>query len=384
MTSSESNLTVAPTEPKRIPLGPQQGYVEMLDEAILQHEVDEAAKGRTRNPLRPSSAGECARKLAYQYREFKGIDPNTVEDREANIVRLLDIGHYIERHIIQQFRKVKGADAKYLQQVLSFFEVDDTWIEGSMDLGISSGEHKGSADAKSKGDKFSSYHKTKWDEDAETYANMRSVQAINEKLFYIDDLDAFLKELQDDYFKANFYQLNMYCCSDFLKSRGFDHGSILQYNKNDSRMREFRFRPSETVYKYVEDKFKRVHDLHLTPDEVERERKLGTSNCAFCVYKERCRPNLDAKEAYFATFPDKQWPRDTNRLGDAGAQLEQLYEVYKETASLIPVREQAEESIVHLMEQRKVKKVRFSDGAIFEIKFLKSPRPHFELRRAKL
>jgi hypothetical protein len=58
--------------------------------------------------------------------------------------------------------------------------------------------------------------------------------------------------------------------------------------------------------------------------------------------------------------------------------------VYKETASLIPVREQAEESIVHLMEQRKVKKVRFSDGAIFEIKFLKSPRPHFELRRAKL
>ena len=45
--------------------------------------------------------------------------------------------------------------------------------------------------------------------------------------------------------------------------------------------------------------------------------------------------------------------------------------------------EKAEAKICSFMEKHKVKKLKFLDGEVYELKLLKTPKLHFELRRSK-
>lgn len=367
------------------PLGPDKGYVEMLDEALLKIEEEKAVQGRAYNPLRPSAAGYCARKLAYQNQEWLKLAPYTAEFKKPSVLRLLNLGHFIESHIIQEFRKIKGLELKYMQQILGFLEYDDGELaEGSMDMGMkAAGFNGGAADAKSKGDKFSGYMGSKWDQDSESYGKMNSVERVNELFFKIPDLDAFLEELRDPFFKANFYQLNVYVNSPFLQDRGYDHASVIQYNKNDSRMREFRFKPSKKAYEYVKDKFRRIKANAATPEVIEKEHTIGSMSCSFCEYAKRCWPEVDTKKAFYETLPSKNWPKDTRYLGETGVALERMYNLYKSAESIAESKDTLAEDMVALMRQEQVELVKFNDGATYTIKFLKTPRPHYELRRTK-
>lgn len=360
----------------------------MLDRFLIERDrITQPEYRKKKSPLRPSSAGECARKLAHMYREHLGLDEVVVEDRKPEIVRLLSLGHYIESHILRFYRDCPDVDAHvYNQQTVGVVEYEDgSLTEGQIDMCLRTDDHLGVGDAKSKGDKFSKTHKSKWDEDADKYATMKSVVKKSNKFFWIPNLAAFLRELKDPFFAMNFQQVNAYIWSTFLQRRGADHGTIIQYNKNDSRMREFRFRPSKEVYEYVEDKFKGVKEnAENNLEAVPKEFSLGSVKCAFCPYSSTCWPGQDSKQAFFATFPKKDWPRDTSYLGMVGDQLEELYEAYKEAVELVDISDSVEARITRLMQTNKVKKVRFSDGAIFELKYLKTPRPHVELRRSKL
>lgn len=372
-------------EGNNIQLGPDKGYIEMLDEALLKLEEEKALQGRAYNPLRPSSAGYCARKLAYQNQEWMKLAPYTAEVKKPSVIRLLNLGHFIESHIIQEFRKIKGLELKYMQQILGFLEYEDGELaEGSMDMGLKmAGFNGGAADAKSKGDKFSGYAASKWDQDGESYGKMASVERINEVFFKIPDLDAFLAELRDPFLKANFYQLNVYVNSPFLKERNYDHASVIQYNKNDSRMREFRFKPSQKAFEYVQDKFRRIKANAATPEVIEREHSLGSMSCSYCEYASRCWPEVDTKKAFYETLPTKNWPKNTSYLGDTGATLERMYKLYKEAESISESRELLAEDMVALMRTEQIELIKFNDGATYTIKFLKSPKPHYELRRTK-
>jgi hypothetical protein len=179
----------------------------------------------------------------------------------------------------------------------------------------------------------------------------------------------------------------MYAHSDFLKQRGIDHGVILQYNKNDSRMREFRFELSENAYNYVKEKFLRVKnavDNLGSIDTLKKEYNLGSSKCAYCEYAKDCYPGTNSAKEYYATLPEREWPRDTKYLGAIGSQLENLYSEYKEVSDMAGIAVELEESIVALLDQQKVRKIRFADGGVYELKFLKTPKPHLELRRSKV
>ncbi len=375
---------------KEVPglLGPPVSYLDILDAAIIANKEKERASGQKYNPLRPSAAGKCARALAYEYNEFKGNASYPQEEVNPDLERLFSLGHAVEANMIQMFRRAEVFSVKYCQQALTFLKLSENEIiEGSNDLVLYFGEHRCLADWKTKGVKFSSYRESSWDEQADTLRSLESVQTINERLFWIDDLDAFIEECPDESLRDNALQINLYCLHEFMQDRKIDHGAIFMYQKNKSVLREIRFKPSLKARDYVLNKFKSVADAINSgqgPEVVEKEAVLGSFKCAFCRFKDQCWPEADTKKAFFKTLPEKHWARDTNRLGEIGEKLEELYTQLAGIDHRIGQRAQIEEKICMILNSAKVNKVKFSDGSIYEMKFLKSPRPHYELRRSKV
>lgn len=370
-------------------LGPPVGYTDLIDAHLVAKQEAEHAAPLERNPLRPSSAGFCARKLAYDFNEFRGNATYPREVRQPHTMRLLNFGSAVEFNVLRQFGDLKQLQVRYKQQALSFFPVaPDILIEGSIDYVLYSKDgHRGLGDVKSKGDKFSSYHSTKWDEIDEDLKSMSSVQVISPTSYWVDDLPLFLKELKDEFFKDNFIQLNFYAMNPFIQERKIDHAFIYQMNKNNSKHREVRFRPSQVVYDYVKDKFECIAiavDEHKNPELVPKEFGLGSMRCAFCEKNKLCWPTDNALKDYFATWPDKDWPKDTDRLGNTGADLEQLKALYDQATAVSENRDSIEHDLCTLLETARIRKVRFADKTVYELKYLKSPRPHFELRRSKV
>lgn len=250
-------------------LGPKTGIVDILIKNIeddLQKDKDNK-KHFQRTPIRPSAAGKCPRELYFELMEYSGRAsyPTDIHSGETDL--LLNLGHSIEHHLIGKMRRhFKGIEIKYTQQSLDFGQVETIndqklaqHIEGSTDLVFWSEEWKCCADIKSKGDNYDfSKRKMKWESDNEKLSSMKSVEKVSSRCFWVNDLPSFLIELKDPFFEANFRQLNMYLNSDFLKSRNVEFGSIIQYHKSKSKLREIRFRPSAQVHNEVMDKFRNV------------------------------------------------------------------------------------------------------------------------------
>jgi hypothetical protein len=123
------------------------------------------------------------------------------------------------------------------------------------------------------------------------------VKVIDERGFWVEDLEAFIKDLSDPeglndpWLAANFQQLNIYCMSEFLQERGIDFGFILQFNKNDSRIREIRFKPSAKVLELTKLKFQTVVDAvdkHSDPTHAPRDYTKDSATCRYCPFRRMC------------------------------------------------------------------------------------------------
>lgn len=240
-------------------LGPPQGYIDLFltELEASTKKAHEANKAFQRTPIRPSNAGKCEREIYFDLMQYAGKASYPTEPNAGETELLLNLGHYIESHIINMFKRhLKVAEVTFQQQVLDFGKIEaandkrlSQHLQGSLDLVLWSEQFKCCMDIKSKGDNYDfRARKQKWQADSEKLSNMESVEVLSDRSFWINDLDAFLEELDDPFFAANFKQLNMYCNSSFLKDRGIDHGAIVQYQKNKSLLREVRFRPSPTVF----------------------------------------------------------------------------------------------------------------------------------------
>jgi hypothetical protein len=303
-------------------LGPPVGYVDMLDASLRAKAKREATSPSEYNPLRPSSAGQCARRLAYEYNDYvKGIRTEA-EEKEPEIMRLLDFGSSVEYHGIRLFKQMsieavreafpeltdlKALSVRYTQQVVTICELGpDARVEGSMDLCFISEKYRAILDFKSKKVKGRGMGRDDWQETTTKLARMNSVKKVSDTLLYIDDIAAFMAEDEDPFgvfLHDNIYQVNAYATTDFIKSRGIDHASLLFYSKNDSRMREIRFRPSEEVAEYVKLKYKVVYDNVMagTVEAVPQEAALGSARCGFCPWTKQCH-GVDADTARKALF----------------------------------------------------------------------------------
>jgi hypothetical protein len=388
-------------------LGPAVGYIDLLDHATTEKLKADQASGKdiAKSPLRPSSAGACTRELYYQLMQYSGRAKYAVEVNKPETQRLLNLGHAIESHLLRELGLLSDIfEIKYKQQVLSFARLEadrdkklEQWLEGSIDLVLWSEKWKCVADVKSKKDGWSAAFKTKWDELDDKLQHMTSVHTITRPIkdrdkskeqasavYWVEDLDTFLTELNDPFFAANFLQLNLYANSDFLKQRGVNHGAIFQYCKNDSRLREIRFRPSASLYEKTIGKFQTVVDAvdASNPALAPRDYTLGSIKCAFCKFKKECwGEDSDAQKEYFKTFPRKNWPTDTNRMGETGSALEELFDEFHKHEQSEKRKETIEQGILKVMLAEGIEKLRLPTGEIYAVNRLKHT---IKLKRTKL
>jgi hypothetical protein len=195
-------------------LGPQVGYVDLLNHQTTELLKREAANGGyNKTPIRPSAAGKCTRELFYELMEFHGQAKYEKELKTPSVHRLLNLGHSIEWHVVKQFELLKEFfEIRYKQQVLSFKYLEakshpeySQWLEGSLDLVFWSDRFKCVADVKSKGGGWDfKARKSKWDSTTDQLVNMSTVQVIHQddtgngkfappQSFWVEDLEAFIE-----------------------------------------------------------------------------------------------------------------------------------------------------------------------------------------------
>jgi len=377
-------------------LGPPVGYTDLLDHEIrekLKREEEAKAEGRHKFfPLRPSAAGYCARRLAYDLMSYRGHAHFPQEPKEPHVYRLLELGHSVEYSVLRNFELLKIVQPRYKQQVLTFFKLERLdpdsereLIEGSCDVVLVSKDYKCVMDVKSQKDGFSAFYATRWDETLAKFDQMKTLTKVSDTCWYADNLEAFLNESGDAFLSDNLYQLNLYACSEFLQARGVDHAAIYKYNKNDSRHYELRFRPSPALAKRVQEKFNLISKCvdAKKPEDVPREAMLGSMRCAFCPFSQECWGGEDARRAWLTNLPPKQWPKDTHKLGQTGQRLEELITTWEALASEEKRKEKVEAAITEILVTHKLPKIRTAAGRVYEAKYLKTGGAHYELRRSK-
>ena len=370
-------------------LGPEVSYCDLLDHEIVEKmKSDQKSRGF---PLRPSAAGYCAKRLAFDLNEHLGFATYPKEEMKPELYRLLNLGHSVEYSALKNLELLPGFSLRYKQQMVSMFRLDPApgetvgrLIEGSMDAVLWSDQYKALIDIKSAKDGFSMAYKTRWDETLDKFNQMKSLVRIGEgNGWYADDVEAFITELNGDFLVDNLVQLNLYACSDFLRERGIDHAVVYKYGKNDSRHYEIRFRPSMALFEKTRQKFNAVYKAITSgagPETIKCESYLGSFRCAYCPYKSQCHPGSDPTKAWYANFPKKKWPVDL----DADSELGALFEQYEGAALVSKEQEVLETKICSLLADEEINKIKLANGHIYEVKLLKTPRPHFELRRSKL
>lgn len=374
-------------------LGPPVGYTDILDFEIEEHIKKE--REQKRNPMRPSGAGYCARRLAYDLAEYRGFaNYNAFEDRTPATHRLLELGNSVEFAALKAFRMCKVIQQKYKQQILTFREIDrgdpslpKELLEGSCDFCFIHPEWKAIGDVKSKKDSFSQTFKTGWDEELDWLSRLASVERFSETAFWVEDLPAFIAELGDDFLVDNLIQLNLYARSPFILQHGIDHAFLYRYNKNDSRHMEIRFKPSAEVYEATLAKFDAISVAVDTvgPDEVPRGFPLGSARCAFCPHKGHCWPDDDALRTHFKTLPAKNWPQDLHKLPlEIRGSLYNKFNEYELAIGRVGDVAKLENELTEMLNRENIRRIRLDNGNIYDVKYNKTPRPHFKLKRSKL
>lgn len=312
-------------------LGPPVSFVDLLHHSLYDLSEREEVKVKNgtaaKGPFRPSSAGECERALAFKGMEYTGRAYYEKKLIEPHVQLIFQLGHSIEAMLMKAFEHVEFFETKYAQQTLTFFKIEsgdkkiDQILEGSNDgcFVAKSGEWRGVFDVKSKAVGVGKFKRTKWDEFDCQLVEMKTVQNISETGWWIEDVEAFIKEVHDPLLAMNFWQLNLYCNSQFMLERGFDFASLIYFGKDDSRMRELRFKPSKSLADKVERRFQSAAKAVAASNPLlaKQEFLLGSSKCAFCPYVAPCW-GVNERAALNKYFKDenlgnKIWPKDLDK-----------------------------------------------------------------------
>lgn len=371
----------------------------LFDEGI-NAEIDEKEKSRQvtgvdRFPLSPSQLGGCSRKMAIELAEFSnlGIYPKIKYD--ARSTRRFTRGYDIEYSLLRQLNKYVPIQQGYKQQHIEMARTSDNKhvIGGSMDVVLIDGDEAMIVDIKSKGTYYSNVHTDKFEEEFQEIASYPGVHEFGDKAYYIEDIEAFYEAYpKDNFISRYFIQLNAYGYSPWARTfkhnsnpniNGISHVSLLFENKNNHILAELRFRPSPKLYEETIKRALHIYDYVVIekkdPALYPAEFTLGSVNCRLCDRREVCW--ADARHPY--NGPKKKWPKDVERLENAD-ELEKAYEKYKKALTATKEFEKIEAELITKLSNTKETKVRFSDGHVYDLKYLKTPKPHLVIRRGKL
>lgn len=390
--SNGGNVKKIKKEPiKRLDLSTFPPITKQVDEGIeleIVKEFEEYNKREgKRYPLSPSGIGKCGLKLARDVAHYHGLaDYRRLEgSRTAKLQRIFSRGHLLESALIGDIEKYTDLRIDLRQQRVHLFDVvyDSnpksshsvpmvTAIEGDID-GLAVCKKSGFkilTDFKSKGAYYSAGFN---DSIGEFFGNMLEtglVEDIGSNCYLIKDVNALFNVLpMDDFFVDYLLQLNSYAFSDWFRRIGLDGVALYYENKNTCANYEVRWKPDERLFEYAKNKFQYIYSTVMSKgaEAVPREFVQGSTRCKLCDYNDLC----NGKSEY------KGQPRISGVLPS------KLETSYRETVLTQRKLEKTEGEILLEMERKGLTHIETSDGLVYEKKFLKSPKPHFELRLVK-
>lgn len=343
--------------------GPKS-YVDLLDAVVKNRASDQPNS----SPIRPSNAGTCTRRIAYDYLGFLGKGEVIHETRKPSVERLLKLGHFIETHVVDDLKDIPDMGVRFTQQLVEMFILPGgTTVEGSTDAVMWSKEVRGVLDVKTIGDRWHNHFASKWDGLMKDYERCSTTFGTNS--FFVEDLGAFLRKIgPSDSLYKNLIQLNLYACCEFLQKRCVDHASIIRYNKNNSALMEIRFAPSMSVFEETEQRLALVEAAGLAGDVTiaPKERVLGDMDCTYCPYKDQCWPGTPKKE-FYKTMKPKEWAARLNN-----DEIEGLF-AHRANAELAAEDlVDIDRELISLLDNMSVNKLELNNGDIFEVKVLKT------------
>lgn len=358
---------------------------QMMDEGV-QKEIDlEFEKWNKRDkierfPLSPSQIGKCGLLLARNLAHFLGIRdyPRAVGSRPPRVQRIFKRGDLLEDALIADIEKYTVLKVKEQQKEVTLFTVQSNAsrhaIRGAVD-GIVVHEQQGVrilTDFKSKGAFYSSGFS---DSIAEMFQEMKQtglVVEITPTCFAITDAKAlFDVTSMDDFFVDYLLQLNSYAFSDEIKKMGgVDFVSLYYENKNTCANYELRWEPRKELFDFAHDKFQYIYDTVLRegPEQVDKEFALGSAKCRLCEYNVMCWGEYVPKGKADRMVGSLKEPLDTD--------LRRVFMDERRSAKVMEI-------VLLEMEKNNLTHITLSDGMTYERKFLKSPKPHYELRMSK-
>lgn len=369
-----------------------------LFEVGAQEEIDKNEKERVKGkikrfPLSPSGFGSCGRKLAIELAEFEGIGIYPIITDDPRSRRRFSRGHDIEYSLLKQMKQYIPIQQTMKQQYLPMEKTKDGkyMLGGSIDVLLDDKESL-IVDIKSKSTYWSNVSSDKFQEEMDEIADSPHCVMFGSNSIYIMDIYEFYKEYSTDNFISRYFlQLNAYGCSPFAKEyisssnpgeKGVKAVSLLFENKNNHIMAEIRWKPDERLYRFALDKMHEIYQ-HVVidkkdPTTFEADFTLGSLNCKMCPRREICWS--DAKHPY--NGPRTKWAKDSSAI-PSGDRLEKLYLEYQKALKQETQFDIMENELIKTMLNLEETKVRFSDGRVFEIKRLKTPKPRMVLRQSK-
>ena len=216
----------------------------MIIESILQHYTKEEKDREWSNGLRGSSAGKCARAIAYQ---VHGYEAEPLSARARMVFRMGDL---VEQDMLNAC-KASGVELTNLQEEVSVI-IDDVEIKGHIDAQIGS-----------------------------VLVDFKSTNTFRFR--------ECKKGNVDDSYKA---QMHFY-----MKAKGLTDALIVYYDKNTSQVCECRVEWDDAIWNQVEQRFKAV--INSTKENLpDREYSLTSKGalpwqCQYCSFNKHCWKNQE-------------------------------------------------------------------------------------------
>lgn len=339
-----------------------------------------------RFPLSPSQIGKCGLALARNLSHYLGIAdyPRANTAISPRVSRIFARGHLLEAALIADLEKFTPLKIEEQQKKLKLFSLaENVSVVGSIDgLAVhevpSKDEYKGETtkvllDFKSKGSFYSANFTDSISQFFQELKQTGLVEELHENCFYITNAKGLFDLISlDEFFVDYLLQLNAYAFG--LRDEGIkvDFVSLYYENKNSCANYEVRWTPHIALFDYAKTKFQFVYDTVTTKgaEEVPKEFALGSARCRLCDYNEMCwgkyEPKNDAQKGKF--------------VGQLDPNLDKtLQGTFTDTIR----NEKVVEEVLTYMSQKELTHIKLDNGLTYERKFLKSPKPHYELRLTK-
>ena len=319
-----------------------------------------------RYPLSPSQFGKCALALSRNLSHYTSHSeyPRSGEHITPRVSRIFKRGHLLESALIEDIEKYTPFKVVDRQKRVTVFTLNDgTAITGSIDgIAVSPKGVRILLDFKSKGAFYSAGFQ---DSIQQFFAELQQtglVEEIGDTSYYITDPKGLFDLISlDEFFVDYLLQLNSYGHAEQC-----DFVSLYYENKNTCANYEVRWVPNADLVDYCKTKMQFVYDSKADPESVPKEFQLGSARCRLCEHNERCWGKYEPK---------------SNRVAVAALPEEMAEELDQNIIHEIAMNKTMEE-VLQYMAKKDLTRVTTKNGT-YERKFLKSPKPHYELRLVK-